>query len=41
MFMTYYGKALPLPFYVANAEINMTVSIIVVPIQETLNLIVI
>jgi len=35
MLMTYYGKDLPIPFYVANAEINMTVSIIIVPIQDT------
>jgi hypothetical protein len=37
IFMTYYGRPLPLPFYFSNAEINMTVSIIIVPIQETLN----
>jgi hypothetical protein len=35
--MIYYRKAFSSPFYVANAEINMTVGIIVVSIQETLN----
>jgi hypothetical protein len=35
--MTYYGRPLPLPVYVTNAEINMTASITTVPVQETLN----
>jgi hypothetical protein len=37
MFMACCGKALPLPFYVANAELNVTVNEIIVPIQKVLN----